>query len=570
MSSDTAPYLPSERHEAALRFLLDRIDYERTQSMPCSEEALKLDRMRELLARLGNPHEPIPVIHVAGTKGKGSTAAMIAAILSAAGHHSGLFTSPHLDRIEERIITDAQPCSAEELADLVELVRPEVEAMDRRTDIPVCHIPGEGEKGTGPICAQHPAGRSGKLDLSPFPPHGPTYFEIVTAMALCHFARRRVDAAVLEVGMGGRLDSTNVCTPCVSIITSISFDHTKQLGGTLAAIAAEKAGIIKPGVPVVSGVDADEPREVIRRVARQNGCRLVELGVDFNFDYHPPRHLELGESPARLDFRCVQSSDHSRGLAAPGEARTTSKTGEPEDTFRGLLAPGYFTDYFSDIALSLIGRHQAANAAVALTTVEELRRAGWTIPETAVRRGLAAVVWPARVEVVGRRPAVVLDAAHNAASIAALIETLDESFSAPRRLLVFATTQEKDLRGMLSRLLGRFDHVIFTRYVNNPRGVPPEELQAVAVGCVLASTRSTDQLSDQPRACEHAPYEGRTTEVEIASTPADAWNAVHRLARPDDLVCVTGSFFLAAEMRRQIAAWPLDPGTGNCRVSAVR
>ena len=171
--------------------------------------------------------------------------------------------------------------------------------------------------------------------------HNPTYFEMVTAMALVHFARRRVDAAVLEVGLGGRLDSTNVCTPCVSIITSISFDHMKQLGGTLAAIAAEKAGIIKPGVPVISGVVAEEPREVIRRIARQNGCRLVELGVDFDFDYHPPRYLERAASPARLDFR-----------------------------FRGLLAPGYFTD----IELNLIGRHQAANAAVALATVEELRR----------------------------------------------------------------------------------------------------------------------------------------------------------------------------------------------------
>ena len=148
---------------------------------------------------------------------------------------------------------------------------------------------------------------SGKLDLSPFPLHGPTYFEIVTAMALCYFVRRGVRAAVLEVGLGGRLDSTNVCTPCVSIITSISFDHTKQLGETLAAIAAEKAGIIKPGVPVISGVTTDEPREVVRRIARQCGCRLVELGVDFDFDYRPPRHLEQAASPGHFDFRSINS-----------------------------------------------------------------------------------------------------------------------------------------------------------------------------------------------------------------------------------------------------------------------
>ena len=127
-------------------------------------------------------------------------------------------------------------------------------------------------------------------------------------MAFDHFRRCGVDAAVLEVGLGGRLDSTNVCSPCVTIITSISFDHTKQLGDTLAAIAAEKAGIIKPGVPVISGVDAEEPREVIRRIARQNGCRLVELGVDFRFDYHPPRHLERAASPARFDFHHVKAA----------------------------------------------------------------------------------------------------------------------------------------------------------------------------------------------------------------------------------------------------------------------
>jgi dihydrofolate synthase / folylpolyglutamate synthase len=550
MSPDTATQPPSPRRQAALRFLLDRIDYERTLSMPCLEEAMKLDRMRELLRRLGNPQERVPVVHVAGTKGKGSTAAMIAGVLSAAGYRSALFTSPHLDRIEERIAIDAQPCTPDELADLVQLVRPQVEAMSGGTDIPVCQ---HARRTDIPVCQEKAARRTdipvcqGIADtqdrqecLSSSTDLGPTYFEIVTAMALCHFARRRVDAAVLEVGLGGRLDSTNVCTPCVSVITSISFDHTKQLGDTLAAIAAEKAGIVKPGVPVVSGVMADEPREVIRRIARHNGCRLVELGVDFDFDYHPPRRLELAASPARFDFI------KPRPAVAPD--CTTIDAEEGATAGHGFM-------------LGLIGRHQAANAAVALAAVAELQRSGWTIPEAAIRRGLAEVAWPARVEVVARRPAVVLDAAHNAASIAALVETLDESFSPSQRLLVFAATQEKDLRGMLQRLLGRFDHVIFTRYLDNPRGVPPEELQALAgelVGCVLARTREPTQSG----ACKHAPY------IEIAPTPAEAWDAVHRLARADDLVCVTGSFFLAAEMRRRIAARPLCSAAGDCRLSA--
>ena len=167
----------------AVQFLLGRIDYERMLSMPTAEAAYKLNRMRDLLHRLGNPQAGLPIVHVAGTKGKGSTAAMIAAVLSAAGRRTGLFTSPHLDRVEERIAIDGQPCSAEELADLINAVRPAVEAMDRAA-----------------------------AESDP-PEHGPTYFEIITAMALLHFARRNAAAAVLEVGLGGRLDSTNVCRP---------------------------------------------------------------------------------------------------------------------------------------------------------------------------------------------------------------------------------------------------------------------------------------------------------------------------------------------------------------------
>ena len=363
----------------------------------------------------------------------------------------------------------------------------------------------------------------------------------------------------------------------MTIITNISFDHTKQLGDTLAAIAAEKAGIIKPGVPVISGVDGDEPREVIRRIARQNGCRLVESGVDFHFDYRPPHHLEQESSPARFYFQYVtpardpeERNENSRGLIAPGE---------PANPHRELLAPGYF----ADVALGLLGRHQAANAAVALAAVEELRRSGWVIPEAAIRRGLAEVAWPARVEVVARRPTVVLDAAHNVASIAALVEVLDESFSANRRLLIFATTQEKDHCGMLQRLLGRFDHVIFTRYSNNPRSVPPEALLELARRISSLPTnlqsvpgdgpgvRATTEgdggdcreesdkritFSRQPPPSPSLRERFRATTMEIIATPAEAWDAARRMATPNDLICIAGSFFLASEMRIQIAARP--------------
>ncbi len=463
--------MPSfDQRESLLKFLADRIDYERMRIMPYGVAEFRLGRMRQLLTRLGNPHHGLAVVHVAGTKGKGSTAAALAAVLRAAGYRTGLFTSPHLERVEERVAVDGRMCPPEQFAALLAEVRPAVEALDRQA----------ARRGGGRI--------------------GPTYFEILTAAALLHFAREKIDLAVLEVGLGGRLDATNVCTPEVSIITSISFDHTRQLGATLAAIAGEKAGIVKRGVPLVSGVTDDEPREVIRQVCRRRRCRLLQRGVDFDFDYRPPRRLEQAAAPGKMDFR---------DLHAAGEG-------------------------YRDLSLGLVGRHQAANAAVALAALEQLRNSGWNIPEQSVRRGLAGLTWPARVEVAARRPAVVLDGAHNVASVDALVETLDESFSPARRLLVFASTQEKDVRGMIQRLLGRFDEVVFTQYLDNPRAVPPEELQAIA-----------RELTGR----QHP----------VFRDPAAAWEAVCRLARPEDLICVTGSLFIAAEMRRQLAVGPF-PG----------
>jgi dihydrofolate synthase/folylpolyglutamate synthase len=439
---------------------MGRIDYDRVAAGSYGRREFRLDRMRDLLTRLDAPDRSYPIVHVAGTKGKGSTAAMIAAVLTAAGYRTGLYSSPHLERIEERVAIDGCACSPGELVELVERVRPSVEAMD-----------AGAEQGGG----------------------RPTYFEITTAMALTQFARRRVDAAVVEVGMGGRLDSTNVCRPVVSVITTISFDHMKQLGNTLAAIAGEKAGIIKSGVPVVSGVRDAEPREVIAAVARERGARLVQLGEDFDCSYQPPHDVQAADWHGRMDF------------VANGNT----------------VGPGY-----RDIELGLLGRHQAINAAVAVAVIEQLRGMDWTISESAVRQGLATVRWPARIEVVARRPTVIVDAAHNAASISSLLTTLDESFRARRRWLVFATTQEKPVREMLAQLLPRFDGVVLTRYLNNPRYVPVEELAALA--------------------------QAEAASVDCCATPEEAWQRVKKLASADDLICVTGSFFLAAEMRQAI------------------
>lgn len=454
-----------EPHEA-LEFLTSRIDYERMSSVPYSQRDFRLDRMRQLLVRLGNPQDALKIVHIAGTKGKGSTAAMLASMLQAAGLRAGLYSSPHLDRVEERVRINGQNCPPAELAELVARIRGVVLDMDA-----------------------DPAGEEGGSNR-------PTYFEIITALALLRFAEQSVEAAVLEVGLGGRLDSTNVCHPLVSVITSISFDHMQQLGRTLVAIAGEKAGIIKHGTPVVSGVVEDEPRQVIVDVAGQHQAPLVQRGVDFDFDYQPPRGLEKADACGRLDFRWL-------GQGGPMQ--------------------------FDGLELRLTGRHQAINAAVALAVVCQLRTLGWGIPEAAVRVGLATVDWPARVEVLARRPTVVLDAAHNVASVEALLETLQESFSVRRRVLVFATTRDKDLRGMLRVLLPHFDEVIFTRYGSNPRGVPPEELELLA-----------QEISATPR--------------QLCATPGIAWSLAVRMAEPEDLICVTGSFFVASEMRAAMRA----------------
>ena len=520
---------PTSRDEA-LDYLYRRIDYERAPLECYGEQTLKLARMRRLAARLGLPDERLPIVHVAGTKGKGSTAATVAAILSAAGLRTGLFSSPHLDRLEERMAIDGAPATGDELVALVATLAPHIEAIDRE------------------------AAAEGSI--------GPTWFEITTAMALLHFARHRTAAAVLEVGLGGRLDSTNICTPEVSVITSISYDHTRQLGNTLTAIAREKAGIIKPGVPVVSGVEQDEPRAVVAAAARAAGSRLLELGRDFQYDYHPGRVTTEAILPGRLDFRCQEvgatgavagegGRDAARGADEAAGGDVDVARGSGDEAARGgaiaRAAPASEGEVprsratsvdWRGLPLPLLGAHQAANTAVALATIQVLCARGWPIDTAAVHAGLSRVICPARIEVVSRRPLMVLDAAHNVASVDALLESLDKSFPAGRRLLVFAASQDKDLAGMLGRLLPRFDRIVLTRYECNPRSVPPDELARLAL-----------------RLGNHTPL--------ICSTPAAAWDAVCDWAADDDLVVVAGSFFIAADMRRQFDRRPLRPVTAR-------
>jgi dihydrofolate synthase/folylpolyglutamate synthase len=471
------PHLLVSDYPSALDWLMRQINYERTAAVPYETATFKLDRMRRLLSLLGDPHLGLKAVHIAGTKGKGSTAAMLAAVLQAAGLKTGLYTSPHLAAIEERIAIDGSPCTREQFAALASELQ---EAVAR---LPL-------ECGTGQ-------------------PSEPTFFEITTAMAFLHFARERVAAGVLEVGLGGRLDSTNVCLPSVCVISSISFDHTRQLGSTLGQIAGEKAGIIKPGVPVISGVVTDEPRQVIRRVAEEAGAPLYERGTAFDLD----------------DVRCSWNA----GLGERFNYR------EPANHPTWEL-PG--------VQLGLVGRHQAANAAGAIAATRRLMEQGWPIDELALRDGLAAARIPARIEIVGQRPTVILDVAHNVASIAALIAVLAERFAERRGVLVFASSKDKDTAGMLRLLLPRFEEVVMTRYINNPRAVEPAALvELAAAELQLARGDGTPALARR---------------LQAADTPEEAWRLARQAAGPDDLVCIAGSFFLAAELRPLVRGRTLD------------
>ncbi|MGB6042521.1 MAG: folylpolyglutamate synthase/dihydrofolate synthase family protein [Pirellulales bacterium] len=457
---------PSE-YANAIEFLMGRLNFERVPPKKYRKREYKLERMRYLLDRLGNPQQRLRIVHIAGTKGKGSTTATLAAISTATGMRVGAFMSPHLDRVEQRIAINGEPCSPADLVQLVARIRPVAEAMD-------CQVSASANES-----------------------RGPTYFELNTALALLHFADQRVDLAILEVGMGGRLDSTNVCLPICSAITSISYDHMKQLGNTLEEIAAEKAGIIKQGIPVVSGVTASGARRVIAEVAANRHANLVQVGEDFKWHYYPPAKSGGEEQAATFDFE--------------------PSAGQP---LRGAR-------------LSLLGRHQAANAAVALAIVGELEKQGFAFDEEAIRRGLADVRCPARIELVHRRPNIVVDAAHNVASVEALLTVLDECVSGRPRILVFASTRGKDVAGMLQRLVPEFDRIILTRYQNNPRAIPTDQLAAIVEGVSGAT------VGKVPAICHD---------------PVAAWQAVRQVITPDALVCITGSFFIAAEMRDIVVA----------------
>ena len=384
------------KYHEVLRYLYSLIDYEKRRIERYSPREFKLERIIALLDKLGNPHRAYPTVHIAGTKGKGSVSAMLAGMAQASGLRVGLYTSPHLHTYRERIQLDRVPISREDMTTLVEEIRPVVATVP-----------------------------------------GLTTFEVTTALAFLYFQRKRVDLAVMEVGLGGRLDATNVVIPEISVITSLSLDHTALLGDTLDQIAYEKAGIIKSGIPVVTAPQKPAALKMLQDVADARNAPLTVVGRDWTW---------IAESRS-MEGQIVSIRQTSG--ASP---------------FTGMYR------------VSLLGDFQQENAAVAVATTAVLAQRGhtWATPE-AIRHSLTSVRWPGRMEVLNREPLLVIDCAHNPYSAQTLVASLRSWFPDTSWILIYGASNDKDIRGMLNALLPLSQHVIVTRSYH-PRAAAPYTL----------------------------------------------------------------------------------------------
>ena len=441
-------------YEQALAYLSQFINYESGQRVPYAPEHFNLDAFADFLHELGDPHRAFPAVLIAGSKGKGSTAAMIAAILLQAGLRTGLFTNPHLVTLRERTQIDRQLISEPALAALVSELRGHLQPAQ---------------------CSR--------------PRRFRTFFELTTALSFLHFARQQVDIAVVEVGLGGRLDTTNVLTPQVAVLTPIGLEHTHILGDTLAAIAGEKAGIVKPRTCVVSAPQEPEAAAVFEQRCREQEATLSMAGQVF-------------------DWQVVDASADGTRMR-----------------FRG------FGHEIDDINVPLVGRHQAANAAVAVAACLQLRKKGWRISDDHMRGGLAAVQWEGRSEIIGRRPWVVLDAAHTAESARCLADTLSELFAAERLFLVLGMATDKKVEDVVANLAPLAHEVIVTAF-RSPRACKPQ------------------RLADEVR--RHG------VAVRVAESPDQALALARAAARPTDAICVTGSVLLLGEIKAHLLKQPLE------------
>jgi dihydrofolate synthase/folylpolyglutamate synthase len=401
-----------KKYQETLDFLYSFIDYSLSRNFRNAAENFDLNRMHAFLGKLGNPHQKYPVIHLAGTKGKGSTSAMIASVLQAGGYQTGFYSSPHLLDYTERIQINNIPISQDALSEMVERIKPAIDQVE-----------------------------------------GLTTFEITTALAFMYYAEQEVDYAVFEVGLGGRLDATNVVDPIISVITSISYDHTQMLGNTLTKIAFEKGGIVKPGKPVVIAPQTSEAMIELERIAAEKESPLTQVGKDFLYASlaHSLYNQTILVWP-KSEQDLVDFYIESGGRALWGPAR--------------LIIP-------------LLGYHQVENAATAYTVIQRLKQQGLDIGEEEIKTGFLNVQWPARFEVIQQNPPIIVDSAHNRDSALKLRLTIDDYLADLPVILLFGASEDKDIEGMFSELLPRVREVVASESTH-PRASKAENLVTLA------------------------------------------------------------------------------------------
>jgi dihydrofolate synthase/folylpolyglutamate synthase len=455
-------------YQEALAYIYSFSDFERGSSFTRDRNENQL-RETALLELLGNPYQHYTSTLIAGTKGKGSTATFIERVLRKAGVRTGLYTQPDLHTFRERTRVNGRLISEEEMAALVPEIRTCIEQI-------------QAQQQFGPFIT----------------------YEAATALTFLYFDRQHVDHAVVEVGIGGRLDATNILHPLVSVITSISYDHMQILGDTLTQIATEKAGIIKQNGLLVTSAQAPEALRAISSVVKQRQARMVRIGPHDNDPVQGD--VEAGNLPPLL---------YRYRLEERNTERQRFTVWAPDRLYSGLEIP-------------LAGQHQLENATTALATLDLLREHGLLWDEDALRIGFRSVHWSARMEVVGQRPTIMIDGAHNADSIQKLLLALQETYGVRRRIFVFSINQDKDLIGMV-RALADIDIVVLT-LMKNPRVTPIELLEKLFA--------------------EHAPH----VTVYTAQESGQAMDMARSLAGQDDLICATGSLYLAAEALRWSAA----------------
>lgn len=438
---------PFSSYSQAIAYLSNRTDYEKEKPPRYNTATFSLDKMEKLLSLLGNPHKKIRTVHIAGTKGKGSTATMLARMLEANGYKVGLYTSPHVVHLHERIAVNSQQISEQQMYALLNRAYAAIEK----------------------VAATAP----------------PSFFEVMTALALMHFADSKVDVAVIETGLGGRLDSTNVITPEVIGITSLSIDHQAQLGDNIASIAKEKAGIFKAGVPILTVQQHPDAMRVLKTQADAVKAPLAVTGRDIDFS-----------------FRFETSREHG-----------------PHNRICLTTA----TSKFEHLQVPLHGKHQAINCGLALAMLDKLKTKGYKIDNEKAVAGLEKVSLIGRMEIISTNPRIIIDGAHNAASIEALMQAIGQSIPYDSMVVIFGCNEDKDVKGMLAQLQFGADKVVFTRS-NSAKSMSPEKLAELY-----------NEMCGKMCQC--------------ASSLGEALMLAKSAVSGEDLICITGSFYLIGQAK---------------------